>query len=403
MSTEKHTDLVPEWNDTFEAVQPQPTSPPSRPAGASTPRRFKGGRKLCRANDLRKRYEIRGPSPTATPGSRRGTKSNDSRGSAKMVGDSSRPRSITSTRGATASRRARARHRAGSSGPNQTGEDSPAQADRDGLGGGMGLGRGGGAGVLTLPPTSQDLARVRYDRELLAVLEEEQAAEGAREAVLATAKARAKAAQARAGRGGLGSERIPSATDGGGGGDKDDNQMSTTVGQDTNQSSTTTELAARGGQDQRVPEGSDSAAASVGFSEGGHIMEGASGLPEGRHITEGAGSLPDGGNTMEGSGSLPERGNIMEGARVAHEAPPPDKRNRTEEEVAVAVATAEEEEATRLERELARERRAASQRIMRVSGAYEDALRELAEQPYYAQGSTPNRPLSKGNSISRNL
>ena len=87
----------------------------------------------------------------------------------------------------------------------------------------------------------------------------------------------------------------------------------------------------------------------------------------------------------------------MEGPGVADEAAPADERNRTEEEEAVATA---EVEATRLERQLARERRAASQRIMRVSGAYEDALRDLAEQPYYSHGSTPNRPLSK-RSVSR--
>lgn len=50
------------------------------------------------------------------------------------------------------------------------------------------------------PPVTLDAEnlRGRYDRELLAILEEEQAAESAREEALAAAKARAKAAQARA-------------------------------------------------------------------------------------------------------------------------------------------------------------------------------------------------------------
>lgn len=87
------------------------------------------------------------------------------------------------------------------------------------------------------PPVASDtdLLRGRYDRELLAILEEEQAAETAREKALAAAKAGAKAARARAtyrgtgtaGRTNRSDKRSPSPatgrpspiTDGGGGGD----------------------------------------------------------------------------------------------------------------------------------------------------------------------------------------
>ena len=289
-----------------------------------------------------------------------------------MASDSSRPRTTTNVGGAAVTRRVRERHRGGDSPPNQAGEESSlARTDADELGGGRGeVGlwalrggldgeRGEGTGGVTLPPGAQDIARARYDRELLAVLEEEQAAEGAREAVLATAKARAKAA--RAGRGTNNNERISSAVTEGG-----DPQIGTAPSEIPNPVDR-----------ERVAQEEEWSA-----PEGGHTRS-----------MEGSGAADEDPNRVAQEGQrAPGGGRSTEGLGVPDEVPVDDERTRTAQEVAVAVAAAEAE-AKQLEKELARERRAASQRIMRVSGAYEDALRELSEQPYYAQGSTPNRPL----------
>ena len=287
-----------------------------------------------------------------------------------MASDSSRPRTTTNVGGAAVTRRVRERHRGGDSPPNQAGEEaSLARTDADELGGerrevgllalrgGSDGGRGEGTGVSTLPPGAQDIARARYDRELLAVLEEEQAAEGAREAVLATAKARAKAARAR--RGTDNSERISSAVTEGG-----DPQIGTAPSEIPNPVDRE-----RVAQEEEWP-----------APEGGHTRS-----------MEGSGAADEDPNRVAQEGQRAPGGDrSTEGLGVPDEVPVDDERTRTAQEVAVAAAEAE---AKQLEKELARERRAASQRIMRVSGAYEDALRELSEQPYYAQGSTPNRPL----------
>ncbi|CAN0004262.1 unnamed protein product [Ectocarpus sp. 6 AP-2014] len=156
-----------------------------------------------------------------------------------------------------------------------------------------------------------DLLRGRYDRELLAVLAEEQAAEGAREKELAAAFARAKAAQARAGY--IGGKR-------------------------------------------------SSAAAT-----GGQIKDG--GCPESQGVSPMSGAEPD--------------GVVATTARLAIAAAPGegggggavrgDGQDRREEEAAVATR-----DAIRLEKELATERREASERVLRVSEAYEEALRKLS-------------------------
>ncbi|CBJ32470.1 hypothetical protein Esi_0341_0021 [Ectocarpus siliculosus] len=156
-----------------------------------------------------------------------------------------------------------------------------------------------------------DLLRGRYDRELLAVLAEEQAAEGAREKALAAAVARAKAAQARAGY--VGGKR-------------------------------------------------SSAAAT-----GGQIKDG--GCPESQGVSPMSGGEPD--------------GVVATTARLAIAAAPGegggggavrgDGQDRREEEAAVATR-----DAIRLEKELATERREASERVLRVSEAYEEALRKLS-------------------------
>ncbi|CAM9178664.1 unnamed protein product [Ectocarpus sp. 8 AP-2014] len=156
-----------------------------------------------------------------------------------------------------------------------------------------------------------DLLRGRYDRELLAVLAEEQAAEGAREKALAAAVARAKAAQARAGYIG-GKKRSAAAT-------------------------------------------------------GGQIEDG--GCPESQGVSPMSGGEPD--------------GVVATTARLAIAAAPGegggggavrgDEQDRREEEAAVATR-----EAIRLEKDLATERREASERVLRVSEAYEEALRKLS-------------------------
>ncbi|CAN0242358.1 unnamed protein product, partial [Ectocarpus sp. 12 AP-2014] len=170
-----------------------------------------------------------------------------------------------------------------------------------------------------------DLLRGTYDRELLAVLAEEQAAEGAREKALAAAVARAKAAQARAGYTG-GKKSIAAAT-------------------------------------------------------GGQIKDG--GCPENRGVSSMSGEEPEGvvdttarlaitAAPGEGSGGGADRG---------------DEQDRREEEAAVATR-----EAIRLENELATERREASERVLRVSDAYEEALRKLSCD---RQSSPPSLAVSR--------
>ncbi|CAM9229604.1 unnamed protein product [Ectocarpus sp. 13 AM-2016] len=156
-----------------------------------------------------------------------------------------------------------------------------------------------------------DLLRGTYDRELLAVLAEEQAAEGAREKALAAAVARAKAAQARAGY---------------------------TGGKKSS-------AAATGGQikDAGCPK-----------NQGASSMSG--GEPEGVVAT--TARLAIAAAPGEGSGGAAVRG---------------DEQDRREEEAVVATR-----EAIRLENELAMERREASERVLRVSDAYEEALRKLS-------------------------
>lgn len=146
------------------------------------------------------------------------------------------------------------------------------------------------------PPVTSDteLLRARYDRELLAILEEEQAAESAREKALAAAKARAKAAQARA-----------------------------------TYSGASTSKRRKDTSDQRSP--STAAGETWPVAGGG------------------------------GGGDL---------------------QRRREEKAAVAAR-----EEAQLKRELARERREASERVMKVSEEYEKALAKLASG-YKAIGSS---------------
>lgn len=137
------------------------------------------------------------------------------------------------------------------------------------------------------PPVAIDteVLRARYDRELMAILQEEQAAESAREKAWAAAKDRAKAAQARATHGGA-----------------------------------STSKRRRGGRDKRPrPAAGVKASPVTGFGGGSDLQ-----------------------------------------------------RSR---EAEAAVAAREE---AQLKRELARERREASERVMRVSEEYEKALKKLA-------------------------
>ncbi|CAB1098987.1 unnamed protein product [Ectocarpus sp. CCAP 1310/34] len=160
-----------------------------------------------------------------------------------------------------------------------------------------------------------DLLRSRYDRELLAVLAEEQAAEDDREKALAAAVARAKAAQARAGY----------------------------IGRKVK----------RG----RCPEG-----------QGVSPMSG--GEPDGVVAT--TARLAIAAAPVEGGGGGAVRG---------------VEQDRREEEAAVATR-----EAIRLEKELATERREASERVLRVSDAYEEAIRKLSCD---RQSSPPSLAISR--------
>ncbi|CAM9401082.1 unnamed protein product [Ectocarpus fasciculatus] len=157
-------------------------------------------------------------------------------------------------------------------------------------------------------PSDVDLLRGRYDRELLVVLAEEQAAEGAREKALAAAVARAKAAQARAGY----------------------------IG------------------------GKSSAAATWEQTKDGG--------PENQGVSPMSGEEPDvivATTARLAIAVAPGKGGGDGDVRG-------DEQDRREEEAAVATR-----EAIRLEKELATERREASERVLRISETYEKALRKL--------------------------
>lgn len=173
------------------------------------------------------------------------------------------------------------------------------------------------------PSSDADHLRGRYDRELLAVLAEEQAAEGAREKALAAAVARAKAAQARAGY--IGGKNSAAAT---GGQTKNDD-----------------------------PENQE-----VSPTSGGEL--------DGVVVTTARLAIA----------VAPGEGNGGRGVRG-------DEQDRREEEAAVATR-----EAIRLEKELATERREASERVLRVSEAYEKSLRKISCD---RQSSTPSLAISR--------
>lgn len=198
------------------------------------------------------------------------------------------------------------------------------------------LARGGavekGAGSPTPPTTSSriGLLRGRYDRELLAVLEEEQEAEGARERVLAAAKARAKVAQARA---------------------KYNNSSMTLL--------------------------PNSAGAAADVDSDGH--RGGVGLQ-----LRGVVSQADGGNLGTGQQERSLRGNTREtNAAAMAAATCNDKADGEQRRWEEAVGA--KREVKRLEEKLARERREASERVMRVSEAYEEGLQQLSEGKHRAQ------------------
>lgn len=162
--------------------------------------------------------------------------------------------------------------------------------------------------------------RSRYDRELLRILEEEQAAEDARERVLAAAKAKVRVTQARAGDAATSHSKLLDKTE------QSRNSVSNTAKIDRGGGST---------ESKKQPELSSS---------------------------------------------------LVTRAAVADEA-------RTEADAAVR-------KAKQLEEHLTRERRAASERVMRVAEAYEEALRSLSTaRPYNfsAAHNTVSRPLEACN------
>ncbi|CAN0099504.1 unnamed protein product, partial [Scytosiphon promiscuus] len=170
-----------------------------------------------------------------------------------------------------------------------------------------------------------DLIRGRYDRELLAILEEEQAAESTRERALAVAKARAKSSQARARS--IGSRRRRTSD--------------------------------RGSSGRVVLHGGEALGA---FEE---TMSPANN-PVAIVATTGAPGPPP---ARSMSAAPPRSIHRCSRGKVTDR----ELQKRKEEEAAIAT-----KEASRLEKKLAEERREASERILRVSEAYEKALERLS-------------------------
>lgn len=193
---------------------------------------------------------------------------------------------------------------------------------------GGGTWEGGNVGSQLLPLMSPDLLRKRYDLELLAVLEEEQKAEEVRERALAAAKARATAAQA------------------------------------------------------RVRHGHKNALASGASAT--HVVAGDDCHGDGTEKTQ-RNAVLERGNYAQGQG-LPKgrsAATVKAGAGgVPREARADDRRRIEEAELATR-------KSKRLEEELAQERREASERVLRVSEAYESALRKLSKQTEKEQAQHP--------------